>query len=404
MIFGAGASIPFFKPTLTTEYLTQQILNPEKWREVIDRYNDSLEKRGIQITTNEVISFLYKIKSKFPKYNFEQICEIVDKISSFSFGPWPGITLFSDILLLNEIQPKQKFEWEKVPFLFRTIIAESILNLGKVDNYEKLLKQQKNFIEKQDTGDKISLISLNYDDVILDSIEGLDVDHGFHRRNDRTKRFYLDVTRFAKAKKTISFPHGHLRFISDNTNDTCYINNSTNANKIRWNKLNSNFIDGTLPIFQDKFAYNFNTFIVTGQTKDGCYNHLPYAFYYQKMAADILKSNIITVIGYSFDDADINRMLKSFLSLDTNNKILIVNYIEEKITKDLINSMALSNGKGLLKWLYEVSIGIIQFYEEFPAINRNQVGPLNDQVFLFKGGYERFLNQYSNYVLKDVLV
>lgn len=81
-----------------------------------------------------------------------------------------------------------------------------------------------------------------------------------------------------------------------------------------------------------KFAYNYNTFLSTGQTKDDGLNHLPYAIYYQRLAIDLFKSDTVYIIGYSFGDEHINRLLRSFLQLNFQNKIIIVDYYPDTIT------------------------------------------------------------------------
>lgn len=85
-------------------------------------------------------------------------------------------------------------------------------------------------------------------------------------------------------------------------------------------------IGSTLLVLPGRFSYNWNTFLSTGQTKDEGLNHLPYAVYYQRLSIDLAKSDTVYVVGYSFGDDHINRLLRSFIKLNLNNKVYIVDF------------------------------------------------------------------------------
>lgn len=106
--------------------------------------------------------------------------------------------------------------WDNIPFLFRQIIAEAILNLQ--DNYQSpdyntLLLNQKTFIESlSKSGDDISLISLNYDETLVNSIEGLGFDTCFGASQLTGLFNEIDINRFFNCRKVVYYPHGHVRF------------------------------------------------------------------------------------------------------------------------------------------------------------------------------------------------
>ena len=72
-------------------------------------------------------------------------------------------------------------------------------------------------------------------------------------------------------------------------------------------------------VLNAKYSYNFNAFIATGQTKDDSLNHIPYSAYYQRLVSDQAQSKMVYLVGYSFGDDPVNRLLQSFLKIDHDN-------------------------------------------------------------------------------------
>lgn len=115
-------------------------------------------------------------------------------------------------------------EWRDVPFLFREIIAEAILDLEKnhkTANYQELEDLQREFIRMvSEKSENTSVLSFNYDDCVINSLDGLGFEKGF----SLTDQYYLrqiDPDKFMKANKFVYFPHGHLKFqFTDNDNVT----------------------------------------------------------------------------------------------------------------------------------------------------------------------------------------
>ena len=403
LILGAGASRPFYQPELTTKHLTNVISNNGKWRDIVRKYTKKMGVNHSMVNTKVVLQVLQKIKHQ--NYNFEQIIEICDKISSFNINNPPKSKILHDILLYYGAKAPNSSNhvWDWVPFLFRQIIAEEIADLHqnhKVEAYCSLTNLQTQFISSISEGKSINIYTLNYDEIILDAIQNLGFTTGFENQG----RFCVNT--FLSADRTISFLHGHSRFSFDD-DDIMYHATSQEANKHRLDKLPAgNNIKAhdqtrTKHFIDSSYSYAFNTFISTGQQKESTFDINPYSVYYQKFACDCLKANKIYVIGYSFSDLHINRIISNFLKISPCKKIVIVDFLSNPvhIVHDFkrpgsfiqktfnifgINGVATcNNGQDYFYRKKEQDLNNIGFAEIYP------------RIFLHKNGYETFLNKYS---------
>lgn len=414
-IFGAGASIPFFSPVLSTAYLTDRICIQKEWDRVMDKYKFYKGKNHLMIPSTTVLQVIDTILRIQPNANFEQIAEIIDKISSYGFDRIPTNNMMNLLIsVMNTgFDPNNKnpfsSEWSDIPFLLREIITEAILELQnhhKAIEFKQLIELQHKFIEAVcNKDDEISVMSLNYDDCVYDSLDGLGFEKGFSPVDQHYLR-QIDVGKFMHAKKVIYFPHGHLKFqFTDNDNVTFWYDSNL-ANEERWKGINGTALGSTLTVLPGKFAYNYNTFLSTGQTKDDGLNHLPYAIYYQRLAIDLFKSDTVYVIGYSFGDSHVNRLLRSFLQLSTNNRIIIIDYYPSPVTMvneymDPNNIITKINQNFGTEW----QIMIDQNSKKRPAnpdeikkLNTCGYGNLFSQVLFYKKGYKEFLNEFNNII------
>lgn len=415
LIFGAGASIPFFEPVLNTAYLTNKVCDKTEWDRVIKKVRDYKGKNLVIVESSIIMSIIDAIRNFQPTANFEQIAEVIDKISSYGFDKMPMNNMMNLLIsVMNTgFKPNNSTpfgaEWSDVPFLIREIIAESILDLQnqhKATDFTKLIDLQHKFIKTVcNMDDEISVMSLNYDDCICDSLVGLNFEKGFLKIDQRYSR-QIDIDQFMHAKKVAYFPHGHLKFqFTDNDNVTFWCD-SNQANKERWNGINGVAVGSTLSVLSGKFAYNYNTFLSTGQSKDDGLNHLPYAIYYQRLAVDLFKSNIVYVIGYSFGDDHINRLLRSFLQLSTQNEIIVVDYYPNTITmveeyKDSNNIITKINQNFGTVWqiIYNQNSGKQPANSmEIGKMNTHGYGYLFQQVLFYKKGYKDFLNEFNEII------
>ena len=400
LFLGAGASIPFYNPRLSTQYLTSVISNPNKWNNIVGRYTNIVGTSVNMINTQTILQVLNNIMQSHPNYNFEQIIEIYDKISSFNFDPRPNSKILHDILqYYNATAPSIiNHVWDCVPFLFRQLITEEVADLHtnhKVATYNDLSQLQTNFVSSISNGQSINIFTLNYDEIILDSIQNLNFVSGFNYQG----RFNINT--YLSAPKTISFPHGHSRFSFDHEGILIHSDSQT-ANTYRLNKIGANDKTQTRYLTDSPYSYSFNTFISTGQLKEQTFDVNPYAIYYQKFASDCLKANKIYIIGYSFADAHFNRMLMNFLKISPINKIIVVDFLPNQISivaefmkadsliqkifsKLLITSIPMHrNGQDYLYFQEELNLNNYEFAEIYP------------QIFLYKNGYDNFLNQLNS--------
>ena len=84
-LFAAGASVPFFEnPSLSTFYLTQKVRDINEWQRVIKKYTLIKGQSVVIAPPQFVVEVIDMILSYAPDANFEQIAEVLDKISSYS--------------------------------------------------------------------------------------------------------------------------------------------------------------------------------------------------------------------------------------------------------------------------------------------------------------------------------
>jgi hypothetical protein len=399
LILGAGASIPFYNPRLSTAHLTTVISDQNKWNNIVGRYTNIMGATVNMVNTQTILQLLSKITQAHPNYNFEQIIEIYDKISSFNFDSRPNSKILHDILQYYGATAPivANHVWDCVPFLFRQIITEEIEDLHtnhKVATYNNLTQQQTQFISSISSGRSINIFTLNYDEIIFDAIQSLNFTTGF----DNQGRFNINA--FILADKTISFPHGHSRFSYDDDGILFHANSQT-ANTHRLNHIGALNRTQTRYLTDSSYSYSFNTFISTGQQKEPTFDVNPYALYYQKFASDCLKANKIYVVGYSFADPHFNRMLLNFLKISLSNKIVIVDFLPNQVS---IVTEFMSQGSLIQKIFNQLLVTSIPMHingqdylykQEELDLNNNGFAEIYPQIVLYKNGYDTFLNQFN---------
>jgi len=402
IFLGAGASIPFYNPRLSTKYITDAIKDKDKWSEIVSRYTSLMGPSNI-IQVDAVVETIESICKLFPNVNFEQIIEFLDKLTSYSFDPTSDTTTFHILLRFFKVHyPSIGFHtWDNVPFLVRQLISEVILDLQtnhKSSDYDTYIQLFQDFLKNVSKDSELNIVTLNYDDTIYQATHGLGFKDGFI--NGR-----FDFKEYIGANKVLSFPHGHIRFTLDGEG-ILYNPNSLEASYLRLKNIASHSREKTEYLISSSFAYNFNTFIATGQQKDSTFDINPYAAYFQKFAHDGLVSDTVYIIGYSFSDPHFNRMLLNFLSIKQTNKIIIVDYLDRDI--DLMNEM--SDGSGMIDtdnfiyrlWRYLKDTSPLSFSGdkyEFQSgvdnLNSTGFGEIFERIFLYKKGFDSFLQEYN---------
>ncbi|MBN9352252.1 MAG: SIR2 family protein [Chitinophagaceae bacterium] len=393
LILGAGASIPFYDPVLSSERLKTVISDRCRWNDLVDRYRRAMNDENVNmVNVPAIMCVLNRINNEHPNYNFEQIIEFIDKICSFNFNPGRDSKIFHDILFYYNAKPQNAADhvWTFVPFLFRQLIAEDVANLHanhKVGGYDDLTQLQTKFISSISNGQSINIFTLNYDEIIWDAIRNLDFVSGFGNEG----RF--DIKTFLSAKKTISFPHGHSRFSYDDHGILLHAD-SQKANDSRLGHIGDSDDVQTVCLIDGSYCYSFNTFISTGQQKEPTFDLNPYAAYYQKFASDCLKATKIYIVGYSFSDPHFNRMLLNFLAIARTNRIVIV----DRILENICLAYEFMKHESLIQKIFDL-FGISRIpmdnSQREDDLNRNGFAEITPQIILYKKGYDVFLYDFN---------
>ena len=399
VLFGAGASYPFYDTHLSTSYLTEQVQSRRNWERMQSKYEELNVGNNVIPDLQYVTDILQSTLNS--ELHFEQLAEIIDKIYSVTFDAIPQNNMLNRILYNLGIRIRHINQSQYIPFFFREIIANAIIDSEdnhKVPNYAKLQRSQQEFLQQlSNIGERVSIVSLNYDDCIPNSIDNLsDYKYCFDNHHEYYGNM-LNVKRFLNVKKVAYFPHGHLRFVFNDQENVSYVPDIHEAETKRWEGL---FYQRTGIMTNSTFCYDFNTFITTGQTKDIALNSMPYAVYYQRLAMDFLLSDMVILIGYSFNDSHFNRLLKGFLFKNDTNKVLIVDKNIQPITmteeyKDPNNIIAKIQNTFGPEWRIRVN----EYGEKLPfkpeeinRINQEGFGEIFDRIFYYTKGYEEFLN------------
>lgn len=392
LLFGAGASIPFY-PSLNTDYVTRQIKEHKCWINVIELYN---KYANITFNSNEITDLIDTICNKEPKANFEDICGFIDAIANTLLHPeiYGKVNKFGNIIHIlqtcNILNIAQKFQRniEHLPYIYRCLIVDAIIKAPSIPNYQEIIALQADFINCFLGNDETSsIISLNYDDVLNDSI-GFKYYNGFNNNIHKISPF--SVEEYFNSNHTISYLHGSIRFYCPFL-DIHYSRENVPTIAERIQGLFSQHIR---PLITENFSYN--TFITTGIEKNTSLDYLPYNYYYTKFARDICQTNTIISIGYSFRDQHVNRILSPYLKINKQNIIIVVDFYEKDIDcddEDIFDNI-------IVEIFKTFSI------EDFPSENNDNIrrinslgyGYLSPQIVFYKKGYGVFLEEYKQVI------
>lgn len=137
--------------------------------------------------------------------NFEQLAEIIDKLSSLGFDSYPCNNLFNRLISSLHISYPHIAQSHYIPFFYREIIANAIIDSEdnqKADNYDVLQEQQQGFLEYiSNRCEKVSVVSLNYDDSIPKSIDNLTEFKYCFDYNQGAYDKMLDIAKFFMKRK-----------------------------------------------------------------------------------------------------------------------------------------------------------------------------------------------------------
>ncbi len=420
VIFGAGASIPFFNPVLSTHFLTQQVSAVGNWKRVIHKLQVIQGEKKVLVTSADVMNILEIILHYHPQYNFEQIGELMDKFCSYNIDVYAkGSTYFTALIQLfaslKECMPIHAHTaWSEIPFLYRQILAEAILLLEhehKSQSFNKLIERQTQMLQylaETDHSGEVNLLSFNYDDCLLSSALAAGYETGFIDKTTDGKGKCLNIPTFFDAKKVIYFPHGQLRWNMNNVDEIECFDSSEEGNLQRWIGLHDKAMRGTVLYRESNFAYSFNTFITTGQSKDESLNFAPFSYFYQRMAKDILESDKLVIVGYSFGDEHVNRLMQSYIKRNKNNKVYVIDHYTEPITMvDLPEPEDITMRMSRvfhMDWtlFYDPDSNSLAPTDTTELLNLNDplvgYGELFPRVCFYRKGYESFLQEYHKII------
>ena len=424
MIFGAGASVPFFYPRLDTEALTCEVKNEDRWKSFISRYTEVMDDGVPEVEWEPIQDLIQRalcVDQRDPVHGliqqalhlnqnltFEELIEFIDKYSSYTIECGTGSAIQPKRLhnLLRFLSVNKDFsemDWGRIPFLFRQMIAEVIEEWNskyRVPDYCNLLDKQSEFLSEQLQQGNLSLYTFNYDDVLPQTVltRGIPLETGFN-----CGRF--DSAKFLKAPSILAFPHGHARWVQDDDGIREFASIS-DANCWRLRHLNDSGGEKTKCYNDEPWICDFNTFLTTGQDKESSFNRNPYCAYYQRLAKDLTEADSAVVVGYSFRDPHINRLLLNFRSLQDKNKVLVVDYLKRDI--NLVGEFVsfASSLKPLLNAYNVGSILVLSRYtshpykykEQLDKTNKNGYGFLYPQIWIDKRGYDKFLSEWRDVI------
>lgn len=394
LMLGAGASIPFHINPITTAELTNAIKDFNRWDDLLDRYNTVIAP-NVGLSINTVSDVITKIISINPNLNFEEIIEIVDKFSAFNFDYLNNRKSTNTLLkYFNVNSYTTNDDVVDFPFLSRHLISERVEELqnNKKTNYNDLIDKQNKLFDFLITEGSLIITSLNYDEIALESINGLNIGTGFV--GDK-----FELSQFNNLINKITFPHGHSRFIL-NGKDLTLESNINIANTTRFANLSNITSKGTRTIIDTLDDYTFNTFLVTGKSKESTFDINPYAAYYQEFASKITTADEIICAGYSLGDAHFNRLILNFLESSNNHRLIIIDRTDHiDPIADFIDTTSkfhrLMKTIGV-KNLPLASINRYEYQAGVDDINAIGYGLIYDRVVYCKEGYEFFLNNYED--------
>ena len=404
--------MPFYSPPLNTCTITRQVQDEKIWNSLLQRYAATIPcDFECSVELGPILSLISRARDIWKCLNFEQLIEMVDKYSSFSLDDLPRPQGGNEtppkhqhlvFRFLNANLPCQHGQyWQMVPFLFRQIIAETIENWdsdSRSADYCDLVFRQSELLARQLEQGDLSVYTFNYDDVLPQTLIANGrplLETGFH-----SGRF--DSERFLKASSIIAFMHGHARWLWDDCGMRCF-NSITKANRWRLDHLFNLGLGETMELADSSRAYDFNTFLTTGQDKEPSFSRNPYSAYYHRLASDLMCADSVIVVGYSLNDPHIDRLLLNYLVIQPKrNKVLVIG-----CWKHDINPMQayLSVGNTLQRYLKGLDIEDIPVTEslELPSewvdriekTNSNGYGFVYPQMWIYKNGYGRFLSEWQ---------
>ena len=407
LIIGAGASIPF-APSLTSSFLTKELRRWDNWKGIISRV-----PLAINVSRSDIRHTVRRILSQTRKEtNFEHIIEIIDKICGYYANNKKS--LFNKEVNIIRRSNKDKGGsrncYAIIPFLAREIISDAISSSLKNGLDSELLTKQGEFIKfLVSKSNNVSIISFNYDYVLdrtLNAINSKDYPspsfcNGFTKEASDGNE--LDLGKLTKASNSIVFLHGSILFnYKYNGRRLIYNSSYDEAEADRWRSLKEIYPPKQTSVGQHGVnTIDFNTFIVSGQTKETTMKNAPFNRFYQKAVDDIYKSDAIVIIGYSFHDDHINSVLSYYTETRKDHKVIVVDKQQEindavdgplSPLMDVLSTNIQVNGNSDKKGSFR--------FNNYDQLIKDKEGWISENVYYYAKGYDEFLKKYEQAINK----
>jgi len=413
---GAGASTPFLKTekeSLTTQYLTDELLRSQNWRQVITILNNYKNKRNNSstfldnIALEDIFFLLNRIKATLIKrrFNFETLVYFLDKVCDFLSAQHESEygnidDYFFDFWIKIEKQYLHKLfdnsdpdGWNYTPFLAREVIINAILQMWKNSLYKKEgITLYKAFLTTLcNSFSSVNIYSLNYDPLLYESIKENNFSTGFEKDNK------FNPVLFFKSLNTIAFLHGHVGFGFEN--GSIILND--NYDKIKENRIKHIVENGCIEIGMK--GTHYDSYFITGLDKINGFSNLPFSAYLHKLGKDIIESDCIIMAGISLNDYHVNIFLSNALAV--SNKEIV--FVTKDDVKHIINSFKKGTDSTTIRlWTltrdYATNLGEVSFGDYLEKINdsfqRNGFAKITNNIKIYIKGFEEFIKESNKLI------
>jgi hypothetical protein len=327
-ILGAGASIEFLPGKLGQQLSTDTLT--KLFTDNFDNFLSSFYPGGT--VTPKVKELFFEIIGTLRKYfatstgyafNFEQIIHLVDKFCSVyadkkawsqsgKMDFWKTADL--ELLFADMTDANIRIDFQdhilQLPVWMRNYILDYIadqhyIGVGHTDT--SLLQS---FFSSFLTGnDELSIFSLNYDNLLLESLPPPPnlIETGFDRTIPKDQEAIFQQLKIATAKNVFCPIHGSIFFAPPKGPSNAvasYYGNPAEASRYRStvsNYLSKNQAGGRV----------YSGAMITGLDKFYALIQEPYGSYYKRLIKDLDEATTIYIIGYGGADIHINYLLAS---------------------------------------------------------------------------------------------